>query len=96
MIECGFNETIEDFCNIGKVADHPRLIELLGREFNLNGRIVAVRVSAFAVVIEQSVPVTESKLLNDAVQWHIEPLSTGLSMSRDATVRQNDRAGLEL
>ena len=65
VIELFINPSLHDTLDVAEVADHVAIVERAGSHFNLGNGVVAMRVLADAVIIEQAVAVAELNFLRD-------------------------------
>src|SRR5215208_7478728 len=59
------NPALDDALDVAEIADHVAIVERAGAHFDFRDRVVAVRVFADAVVVEQAMAVAELELLGD-------------------------------
>ena len=63
VIELAVDPPLDNPLDVGKIADHVAAVERAAGDFDFGHRVVAVRMLADAVVIEQAVAVAELNLL---------------------------------
>ena len=67
VIELAIDPALDDPLDVAEVADHVAVVERAGPHLDLRRRVVAVRVLADAVVVEQPMAVAEVDFLRDRV-----------------------------
>ena len=67
VIELAIDPALDDPLDVAEVADHVAVVERVGAHLDLRRGVVAVRVLADAVVVEQPVAVAEVDFLGDRV-----------------------------
>ena len=67
VIELAIDPALDDALDVAEIADHVAVVERVGAHLDLRDRVVAVRMLADAVVVEQAMPVTEVDALGDRV-----------------------------
>jgi len=67
VIELPIDPSLHDALDFAEIADHVAVVELVGAHLDLRDRVVAVRMLADTVVIEQTVPVAEVDALGDRI-----------------------------
>ena len=67
VIELAIDPALDDPLDVAEIADHVAVVEPIGADFDLGDGIVAVRMLADAVVVEQPMAVTEVDALGDRV-----------------------------
>ena len=67
MIELAIDPAFHDPLDVAEVGDHVALVEPIGAHLDLDDGVVAVRMLADAVVVEQPVAVTELDALGDEI-----------------------------
>src|SRR3954471_24928784 len=65
VIDRLIDPALDDTLDVAEVADHVAIVECAGAHFDFRDRVVAVRVFADAVVVEQPMAVAELDLLGD-------------------------------
>ena len=65
--ELAIDPPFDDPLDVAEIADHVPVVERTGAHLDLGGRVVAVRVLADAVVVEQAMAVTEFDALGDGI-----------------------------
>src|SRR3954452_1665634 len=65
VIDRLIDPALDDALDVAEVADHVAIVECPGAHFDFRDRVVAVRVFADTVVVEQAMPVAELDLLGD-------------------------------
>ena len=63
VIELAVDPPFDDPLDVGKIADHVAVVERAAADFDLRNGVMAVRVLADAVVVEQPVAVAELNFL---------------------------------
>jgi hypothetical protein len=66
MIEIVIDPTADDLFDLRKIEDHAAAVEGGGFQHNHRPPVVPVQVPAFALVIEQPMPVTEIDFTSNA------------------------------
>jgi hypothetical protein len=67
VIEVPVDPPLDHALDVAEVDDHVAVVERIGADLDLRDRVVAVRMLADAVVVEQAVPVAEVDPLRDRV-----------------------------
>src|SRR5437763_4539817 len=67
VVERIVDPTTHDLLKAGKIQDHPQPVQLRGRQRDHGPAVVAVQMPAFAIVIQQTMPIAERKLTCYAV-----------------------------
>ena len=65
VIELAVDPSLDDALDVGEIAHHVAVVERAAADFDLGDGIVAVRMFADAVVVEQPVAVAELNFLGD-------------------------------
>ena len=65
VIELAVDPSLDDALDVGEIAHHVAVVERAAAHFDLGDRVVAVRMLADAVVVEQPVAVAELNFLGD-------------------------------
>ena len=67
VIQLAVDPALDEALDVGEIGDHVALVELIGADVDFDDGIVAVRVLADAVVVEQPVTVAEVDALRDEI-----------------------------
>ena len=67
VVEFSIDPILDETLDITEVDDHVAPIQPIGADLDLGDRVVAVRVRAQTVIVEQAVAVTEFDLLGNRV-----------------------------
>ena len=67
VIELLVDPAFHDSLDVAEIADHVAVVERPGPDFDLSGRIVAVRMLADAVIVEQPMTVAELNTFGNRV-----------------------------
>ena len=67
VIELAIDPALDDAFDVAEIADHVAVVERAGAHLDFGDRVVAVRMLADAVVVEQPVAVAEIDALGDGI-----------------------------
>ena len=79
MIQLAIDPPFDDPLDVAEVHHHVAVVEAVGADVDLDGRVVSVRMLADAVVIEEPVAVTELDPLRDEV--HVREIYSAVLFS---------------
>ena len=85
VIELAIDPALDDALDVAEVADHVAAVERAGAHFDFGDRVVAVRMLADAVVVEQPMAVTEIDALGDRIHDNVNYMSTAVLPPADWT-----------
>ena len=69
VIELAIDPALDDPLDVAEVAHHVAAVERVGAHFDFRDGVVAVRMLADAVVVEQPMAVAEVDALGDGIHW---------------------------
>ena len=77
MIKRLFNPISNEMPQVAEIMDHSLLIEIVGFQRNQDPTVVAVKVSAFSLVIQKTMSVTEGEFPGYGEHFRKTALTTG-------------------